>query len=124
MSSESEQLKLRNLINLRYFEDEFKYSYVDGISPFLLADECFSDVFTVKTDQFNKVYLSDNIYALGDCALINGDKNYPDGTLNRTLYSGKIKLLKWKAKIKLIDGLKTIIDQRILIQFSISSSGF
>jgi len=53
MSSESEQLKLRNLINLRYFEDEFKYSYVDGISPFLLADECFSDVFTVKTDQFN-----------------------------------------------------------------------
>jgi transitional endoplasmic reticulum ATPase len=53
MSSKSEQLKLRNLINLRYFEDEFKYSYVDGISPFLLADECFSDVFTVKTDQFN-----------------------------------------------------------------------
>ena len=53
MSSESEQLKLRNLINLRYFEDEFKYSYVDGISPFLLADECFNDVFTVKTDQFN-----------------------------------------------------------------------
>ena len=33
----------------------------------------------LKTDQFNKVYLSDNIYALGDCALINGDKNYPDG---------------------------------------------
>ena len=53
MSSKSEQLKLRNLINLRYFEDEFKYPYVDGISPFLLADECFSDVFTVKTDQFN-----------------------------------------------------------------------
>ena len=41
------------------------------------------------------------------------DKSYPDGTLNRTLYSGKIKLLKWKANIKLIDGLKTIIDQRI-----------
>lgn len=53
MSSESEQIKLRNLINLRYFEDEFQYSYVDGISPFLLASECFSDVFTVKTDQFN-----------------------------------------------------------------------
>ena len=53
MSSESEQIKLRNLINLRYFEDEFQYSYVDGVSPFLLASECFSDVFTVKTDQFN-----------------------------------------------------------------------
>ena len=53
MSSESEQIKLRNLINLRYFEDEFEYSYVDGVSPFLLASECFSDVFTVKTDQYN-----------------------------------------------------------------------
>ncbi len=53
MSGESEQIKLRNLINLRYFKDDFKFSYVDGVSPFLLANECFSNVFTVKTDQFN-----------------------------------------------------------------------
>ena len=53
MSGEAETIRLRNLINLRYFEDPFKYSYVDGVSPFLIANECFNDVFTVKTDQFN-----------------------------------------------------------------------
>ena len=53
MSGDSEQIRLRNLINLRYFKDDFKYSYVDGVSPFLLANECFNDVFTVKSDQYN-----------------------------------------------------------------------
>lgn len=33
----------------------------------------------LKTNLFNKVHLQDNIYALGDCALVLGDKNFPDG---------------------------------------------
>ena len=44
---------------------------------------------------------------------ITFNKNYPDGTINKNLDSEKIKSLKWKAKIKLFDGLKKIIDQRI-----------
>jgi GDP-L-fucose synthase len=41
------------------------------------------------------------------------DKNYPDGTINKNLDSKRIGLLNWKAKIKLVDGLKKIIDQKI-----------
>jgi len=33
----------------------------------------------LKTNAFNLVEGYDNIYALGDCALLSGDKNYPDG---------------------------------------------
>ena len=33
----------------------------------------------LKTNQFNLVHLSENIYALGDCAIMNKDKNYPEG---------------------------------------------
>jgi len=33
----------------------------------------------LKTNQFNQVYSYDNIYALGDCSLIQGDENYPNG---------------------------------------------
>ncbi len=44
---------------------------------------------------------------------ISFDKNYPDGTINKNLNSKKIRLLNWKAKIKLVDGLKKIIDQKI-----------
>ena len=40
------------------------------------------------------------------------DKNYPDGTLNKNLDSKKIKLLKWKPHIKLVDGLMDIINKR------------
>jgi len=31
------------------------------------------------TNQFNQVHLSDTIYALGDCAIIDGDIKYPQG---------------------------------------------
>ncbi|WP_421809475.1 NAD(P)/FAD-dependent oxidoreductase [Flagellimonas sp.] len=31
------------------------------------------------TNSFNQVHLCDNIYALGDCALVIGDKAYPNG---------------------------------------------
>jgi len=33
----------------------------------------------LKTNRFNQVHLFDNIYALGDCAIMDGDKNYPNG---------------------------------------------
>jgi GDP-L-fucose synthase len=39
------------------------------------------------------------------------DTNFPDGTINKNLDSKKMKLLNWKAKIKLTDGLKKLIDQ-------------
>ena len=42
------------------------------------------------------------------------DHSYPDGTINKNLDSKKIKMLKWKPKIKLEDGLKKIIMERIL----------
>tara|TARA_B110000908_G_C10194566_1_gene422247 strand:- start:478 stop:1440 length:963 start_codon:yes stop_codon:yes gene_type:complete len=46
----------------------------DGFNP-----NSFGHGKRLKTNQFNQVHLSDNIYALGDCALIDGDKSYPDG---------------------------------------------
>ncbi|MBJ6367173.1 NAD(P)/FAD-dependent oxidoreductase [Snuella sedimenti] len=33
----------------------------------------------LKTNQFNQVHTYNNIYALGDCALVLGDTNYPNG---------------------------------------------
>jgi NADH dehydrogenase len=33
----------------------------------------------LKTNQFNQVHLADTIYALGDCAIIDGDIKYPQG---------------------------------------------
>ena len=33
----------------------------------------------LKTNQFNQVALTKNIYALGDCAIMDGDKKYPNG---------------------------------------------
>jgi transitional endoplasmic reticulum ATPase len=53
MSNDSQAVKLRNLINVRFFDDDFKLSYVDGVPGCLLATESFNNVFTPKTDQFN-----------------------------------------------------------------------
>jgi len=41
--------------------------------------ESFGTGRRLKTNQFNQVHLTNNIYALGDCAIMNGDKNYPNG---------------------------------------------
>ena len=51
MSGESEDIVLRNLINVRFFEDDFKYKHIDGVLANNLANDV--DVFTPKTDQFN-----------------------------------------------------------------------
>ena len=53
MSGESEVIVLRNLINVRFFSEEFKYKYIDGVIANNLAPECFNDVFTAKTDLYN-----------------------------------------------------------------------
>ncbi|WP_420602112.1 NAD(P)/FAD-dependent oxidoreductase [Flagellimonas sp.] len=43
------------------------------------SEDCFGAGRRLRTDQFNKVYSYNNIYALGDCALLFGDENYPNG---------------------------------------------
>ena len=53
LSSGSEVIMLRNLINLRNFESSFKFNHIDGVSPFLISSESFNNVFTPKSDQFN-----------------------------------------------------------------------
>lgn len=53
MSGDTEEIKLRNLINLRSLKDDFKYEYIDGVLANNLAPECFNDVFNTKTDQFH-----------------------------------------------------------------------
>jgi len=44
---------------------------------------------------------------------ISFNTNYPDGTINKNVDSSKMKLLNWKAKIKLIDGLEELIAHKI-----------
>ena len=53
MSGETETIKIRNLINMRYFDEIFKFKYLDGLSFSHLAPEVFNDVFTPKTDLYN-----------------------------------------------------------------------
>ena len=53
MSAELESIKLRNLINVRFLEDDFKYEYIDDVLPNNVASECYNDVFTRESDQFN-----------------------------------------------------------------------
>ena len=53
MSGDSENIILRNLINARFFEDDFQLKHIDGVLANNLAPECFNNVFTSKTDQFN-----------------------------------------------------------------------
>ena len=53
LSSGTEKIMLRNLINLRNFESSFKFNYIDGVSPFMISNESFNNVFTPKSDQYN-----------------------------------------------------------------------
>jgi NADH dehydrogenase len=41
--------------------------------------ECYGAGKRLKTNRFNKVQSYENIYALGDCAIIQGDEDYPHG---------------------------------------------
>lgn len=53
MSEDFESVKLRNLINIRHFDETFKFKYLDGLTLAHLAPEVFNDVFTPKTDLYN-----------------------------------------------------------------------
>ena len=53
MSQAEEQVKFRNLINMRLMNDEFKYNYLDGLSINQVAPEIFENNFSPKSDQFN-----------------------------------------------------------------------
>ena len=53
MSQAEEQVKFRNLINMRLMNDEFKYNYLDGLSINQVAPEIFDNNFSPKSDQFN-----------------------------------------------------------------------
>ena len=53
MSEQEESIKLRNLINARYLDEEFKHTYLDGLNATHVAPEVFNDAFTPKTDQYN-----------------------------------------------------------------------
>ena len=46
-------IKLRNLINVRHFDEAFKFKYLDGLNLAHLAPEVYNDVFTPKTDLYN-----------------------------------------------------------------------
>jgi len=75
----------------------------------------------LKTNQFNQVYSYDNIYALGDCSLIQGDENYPNGhpqLAQPALQQGKNlaqnlkrKIEKWKPFIYNDKGSLAIIGR-------------
>ena len=53
MSQAEEQIKFRNLINMRLMNDDFKYNYLDGLSINQVAPEIFDNNFSTKSDQFN-----------------------------------------------------------------------
>ncbi|MGJ8665582.1 MAG: NAD(P)/FAD-dependent oxidoreductase [Patiriisocius sp.] len=43
------------------------------------SEVCYGGGKRLKTDQFNKVNSLENVYALGDCALVMGDEEFPKG---------------------------------------------
>jgi len=53
MSQAEEQIKFRNLINMRLMNNDFKYNYLDGLSINQVAPEIFDNNFSTKSDQFN-----------------------------------------------------------------------
>ena len=53
MSGPSEQIIIRNIINVRFMTKNFKYQYIDGVNSNYLAPEVFTNVFSPKTDIFN-----------------------------------------------------------------------
>ena len=84
MSRESETIKLRNLINMRYFDEAFKYKYLDGLGLSHLAPEVFNDVFTPKTDLYNIAAL---IYQMVCGVLPYHDKESQDLKASKDLIS-------------------------------------
>ena len=53
MSGPSEQIVIRNIINVRFFSDNFNCKFIDGVNSNYLAPEVFNNVFTPQSDIFN-----------------------------------------------------------------------
>lgn len=68
--SDGSEIQTKNLI----WAAGVSAKFFEGFSP-----ESYGKGKRLKTNPFNLVNGHKNIYALGDCALISGDKNYPDG---------------------------------------------
>jgi len=74
------------------------------IREFLHTDDLANAILTVlKTDKKKIINYKGKIFF---------NKSYPDGTINKNLDSTMIKKLKWKAKIKLAEGLHGVIISR------------
>jgi NADH dehydrogenase len=68
--SDGSEIQSKNLI----WAAGVSAKFFEGFSP-----ESYGKGKRLKTNAFNLVSGHKNIYALGDCALVSGDKNYPDG---------------------------------------------
>ena len=80
MSKSEEQIKFRNLINMRLMNDDFKYNYLDGLSVNQVAPEVFENNFSPKSDQFNVGALVYQIHT-GSCPLFSDESinlKHPD----------------------------------------------
>ena len=53
MSQNEETIKFRNLINMRYMNDDFNVNYLDGLNVNHLAPEVLENKFSIKADQYN-----------------------------------------------------------------------
>ncbi|MCM4164408.1 MULTISPECIES: NAD(P)/FAD-dependent oxidoreductase [unclassified Arenibacter] len=68
--SDGSEIQTKNLI----WAAGVSAKFFEGFSP-----ESYGKGKRLKTNALNLVNGHKNIYALGDCALVSGDKNYPDG---------------------------------------------
>ena len=53
MSEDDEKIRFRNLINMRLLNDNFKYTYLDGLNINHIAPELLNNTFSPKSDQYN-----------------------------------------------------------------------
>lgn len=91
------------------------------------SQKCIGAGKRIKTNPFNQVHTYENIYALGDCALIEGDESYPLGhpqlaqpalqqaknlakNLNRTDNNWKPFHYKNKGSLAIIGRNKAVMD--------------
>ena len=112
MSGDSEKIILRDLINARFFDDDFKCRYIDNVHPCYLALESFNDVFTVKTDIYN---IGSLLYALMSQTppwyiQLNREDYFKEKSIDRVL-DKRSKVLNFSSKFDF--HLKAVINKAI-----------
>ena len=55
MSQSEEEIKFRNLINMRLMNDDFKYNYLDGLSINQVAPEIFDNNFSISVKECYRI---------------------------------------------------------------------